>query len=256
MLEFDTVVVSDLHLGARNSRTEDILRFLDVLKTDRLVIAGDLFESPVLWGLNSRDLRVLQVLRQFAREKELVWLRGNHDPDDDWCRDVLELPIQDELLINVDQRTYLISHGHLWDRSPPLPQIVIEGAELVYHVSQRVDKSHRLARWLKQKSKLFCRAVEGLRRAALEEVQSRRLDGVIVGHSHVAGDNRFEGLHYLNCGCWTELPTGYVGIRADSVHQFAWCPPAPAWAPTASASASRAAGTPRPPLAICSGEGS
>jgi hypothetical protein len=73
MLRFETVVVSDLHLGARNSRTGDFLRFLDKLEVDLLVVAGDLFESPLLQGLKPRHVRVLEVLRQFARSCKLVW---------------------------------------------------------------------------------------------------------------------------------------------------------------------------------------
>ena len=45
MLKFEAVVVSDLHLGARNSRTYDFLLFLESLETDRLISAGDIFGS-------------------------------------------------------------------------------------------------------------------------------------------------------------------------------------------------------------------
>src|SRR5262249_15354281 len=150
MLRFDTVVVSDLHLGARNSRTDDFLRFLDDLSVDRLVIAGDLFDSPVLRGLQTPHVRVLEVLRQFARSCRLVWLRGNHDPDEAWCRDVLGLPCQDELVINVGDRTYLACHGHLWDDSLALPQVIVDAADAIYHFAQWLDPSHRLARGLKR----------------------------------------------------------------------------------------------------------
>ncbi len=222
MLRFDTVVVSDLHLGARNSRAEDFLRFLDELSVDRLVIAGDLFESPVLHGLQEQHLRVLEVLRAFARSSELVWLRGNHDPDAAWCRDVLDFPCQDELIVSAGGGEYLICHGHLWDRALSLPNFVINAADSVYHFAQRLDRSHRVARWLKRNTKLFCRAVEGLCREATAAARERNLDGVIVGHSHVAGDMMIDDLHFLNCGCWTEQPTGYVGIRDGVARQYAW----------------------------------
>lgn len=255
MLRFDTVVISDLHLGARNSRTDDILLFLDELTVDQLVIAGDLFDSPVLHGLNSQHLRVLEVLRQFGRSSEFVWLRGNHDPDDAWCRDVLDLSIQDELVLNVDERAYLISHGHLWDRTLLLPGVIIDAADTVYHFAQRIDPSHNLARWLKRKTKLFCRAVAGMRREALAAAGLRHFDGVILGHSHVASDEYQEDLHYLNCGCWTEQPTGFVGIRAGVAQQFAWR------APTRVSLTDRCAHSPQPannsrtPLLVESGEG-
>ncbi len=226
MLQFDTVVVSDIHLGARNSRTDDFLRFLDDLEVERLIIAGDLFESPVLQGLKEPHVRVLEVLRQFARGSELVWLRGNHDPNEAWRRGVLDLKCQDELVLNVGRRKYLVCHGHLWDRAMSLPNVIIHAADCVYHASQRIDPSHGLARWLKRKTKLFCRAVDGLRREAAAAARRRNMNGVIVGHSHVAGDDFIGDQHFLNCGCWTEQPAGYVGIRNGIARQFAWRAPA------------------------------
>jgi UDP-2,3-diacylglucosamine pyrophosphatase LpxH len=222
MLRFDTVVVSDLHLGARNSRADDFLRFLDELTVDRLVIAGDLFESPVLRGMRPRDVRVLEALRQFARGSELVWLRGNHDPDESWARNVLDLASQDELVVTAGRKAYLVCHGHLWDRALSLPSLIVDAADSVYHLAQRLDPSHRLARCLKRNTKLFCQAVEGLRREATRGARKRRMDGVIVGHSHVASDEVVDGLHFLNCGCWTEQPTGFVGILDDFVQQYSW----------------------------------
>jgi UDP-2,3-diacylglucosamine pyrophosphatase LpxH len=45
MVNFDAVVVSDLHLGARNSRGTNFLRFLHTIRCQRLVLAGDLFND-------------------------------------------------------------------------------------------------------------------------------------------------------------------------------------------------------------------
>ena len=224
MLRFETVVVSDLHLGALNSRTDDFLRFLDELEVDQLIIAGDLFESPMLHGLRPRHVHVLERLRQFAHGSRLVWLRGNHDPDEVWCSEVLAWQAHDEIVLNVGRRRYLVCHGHVWDRTLSLPSVVVHGADLVYHAAQRLDPSHRLARFLKRNTKIFCRAVDELRREATTAARLRNMDGVIVGHSHVADDERSDGLHFLNCGCWTEQPTGYVGIVNGTARQFAWEP--------------------------------
>ncbi|MGD9720180.1 MAG: UDP-2,3-diacylglucosamine diphosphatase [Pirellulales bacterium] len=253
MLRFDTVVVSDLHLGARNSRCEDFLRFLDDLTVDRLVIAGDLFESPVLHGLRAQHVRVLEVLRQFARSSELIWLRGNHDPDESWCRDVLDLHSRDELVVHAGRRRYLICHGHIWDRALLLPNVIINVADSAYHLAQRLDPSHRLARWLKRKTKLFCMAVDGLRREAIAAARLRNMDGVIVGHSHVAGDDSADDLHFLNCGCWTEQPTGYVGMRGEFARQYVWQAPERVCLPGRGAKMPRSADT--VPLLVGSGEG-
>ncbi len=87
----------------------------------------------MLHGLRPRHVHVLEVLRQFARSNRLVWLRGNHDPDEVWCREVLDLETHDELVVSVGRRRYLICHGHVWDRTLSLPSVVVHGADWVYH---------------------------------------------------------------------------------------------------------------------------
>lgn len=219
---YDTVVVSDLHLGARNSRALDFLRFLDWVETDRLVVAGDLFDCPRLSGLKAEHVRVVDALRQFARVKQVDWLQGNHDPPSEWFSGLLGLPALEELALDVAGQRYLVQHGHRWDPSLDLPWLVIEAADTIYRGSQWLDGSHQLARRLKRASKYFCRSVEALRRRATLEARDRSFAGVIVGHSHVATDSRWQNVHYLNSGCWTERPACFVGIRHGRARRYYW----------------------------------
>jgi predicted phosphodiesterase len=80
-----TLVVSDLHLGARArpgvlERPEPLGRLVDALDgVDRLVVLGDVLEA-----INRRSLRVAEpVLRVIGRavgpDRELVFVPGNHD---------------------------------------------------------------------------------------------------------------------------------------------------------------------------------
>jgi UDP-2,3-diacylglucosamine pyrophosphatase LpxH len=222
MWTFDAVILSDLHLGACNSRTSEILRFLDTVRTPRLLIAGDLFESPVLHGLRPQDIDVLTALREKSRHVSIEWLRGNHDPPESWYRGLLGMEPLDELVLPVGNTRYLVCHGHAWDRSLNWPRPIIRSADFIYHGSQRLDRSHRVARWLKRRSKVFVRAVDRLRQHAVAEARRRGLDGIILGHSHVVEERRLEGVHYLNCGCWTEQPSHFVGIRHGKAHTYEW----------------------------------
>ncbi len=222
MNRFETVVVSDVHLGARNSRTTEFLQFLDRVEADRLIIAGDLFDSPRVDRLRPGDLLVLRMLRRISRQTELVWLRGNHDPDGEFAHAVLGLEQREEMTLAVGNRRYLVVHGDRWDRSLELPRLVIGSADAIYRGCQWLDPTHQLARSLKRRSKRFCQVVEALRCAALREARQRRFDGVILGHTHVANDHSEYQLHFLNSGCWTERPTSYVGIRGDRARQYFW----------------------------------
>ncbi len=219
---FDAVVVSDLHLGARNARTEDFLRFLDKLQTKRLIVNGDLFDDERLRSLRPCDIRLIEALRQYARVSEVEWLRGNHDPPEDWFNGLLGLQPLEETILDVYGAKYLVYHGHGFDRSMNLPNVVIATADAIYAGCQWIDPSHRLARVLKRKSKMFCRSVEQLRRRAIQMAHDRDLAGVILGHTHVAADAWFEGKHYLNSGCWTEKPCGFIGVRHGRAMHYTW----------------------------------
>jgi UDP-2,3-diacylglucosamine pyrophosphatase LpxH len=222
MRHFDTVVVSDLHLGARNSRTYEFLEFLSTVKTNHLIINGDLFEDPRLRGLRDCDIAVLDALRRYARHTELTLLRGNHDPEPAWYNGVLGIPVFDEYLLNVAGREYLIYHGHGWDKSMELPAVVIAIADAFYAGSQWIDPSHRFAKFLKRKCKTFCKAVKNMRNRALAVAEERQLTGVITGHTHIQEDDWYGGTHYINSGCWTEKPSGFIGIRRNEIRTYQW----------------------------------
>lgn len=227
MRHFDTVVVSDLHLGARNARTDEFLSFLRTIRADRLIVNGDLFQDPWLRGLRPADIEVLDGLRRYARYSDVLFLRGNHDPEESWYAGVLGLPVLDELPLTIGDARYLVYHGHGWDRAMELPSLVIAMADAVYAGTQWLDPTHRLAKALKRKCKTFCRAVKNLRIAAVNAARQRGFDGVILGHTHIQEDALIEdagerSIHYLNSGCWTEQPCNYIGIRHEQVKIYRW----------------------------------
>jgi len=221
-MRFDTVVISDLHLGAPNSRSDDLLEFLECVRTPRLIVAGDLFEFPDLRKLRERDLRVLDALRIFARNGELTLIKGNHDPDLRYWRAVLGLTPASEVEVKVGDKKYLVCHGDVWDDAMKYPSWLIWAADQVYLNVQRMDQSHTLARRLKKECKFFTGSVEMLRRRAGAHARERGADGVILGHTHVVCSTHEDGVHYLNTGCWTENPASFVGIHDGVAVGYHW----------------------------------
>lgn len=108
-------VIADVHLGYEwaRGRNGDVVpahtlsesqaqigRLLERAAIERLVVAGDLVESPRPCGPTRRDAEELCAwLAQ--REVELVILRGNHDP-------ARRPPLPDSLVV----REWTIAHGH------------------------------------------------------------------------------------------------------------------------------------------------
>jgi UDP-2,3-diacylglucosamine pyrophosphatase LpxH len=177
-----------------------------------------------LRGLQERDVRIVELLRRYAQHVHVAWVVGNHDPSPTWFVALLGIEAQEEVVLNVGAAQYLVYHGHGWDPSLSWPQLVVDTADAIYFACQWLDSSHRLARRLKRTSKHFCHVTEVLRRRAIDEAHRRGLAGVILSHSHQASDERLADVHYLNCGCWTEKPSSFVGIVGSSAPVYDWDP--------------------------------
>jgi UDP-2,3-diacylglucosamine pyrophosphatase LpxH len=222
-----TLIVSDLHLGACNSRTDLIAGLLES-DFDRLVLNGDTIDRPDSRRLRPRDRRVVALLQAIARERELVVVRGNHDalPGPDNARggthfvaELLGSPVVEEYELEVGGSRYLVVHGDQFDGTMNLTWVG-DVADWWYRGMQRLSRP--LAHWAKQASKHVCGVVESVERGALAHARRRGFAGIITGHTHFCHDERRDGLHYLNTGCWVDAPCSYVRAEGDTVRLAHW----------------------------------
>ena len=77
-----TLLMSDLHVGFKYSRAQDILKVLNKEKFDRLILVGDVFDIQQMmkrphWDEDHTD--VLKKILKIAKKKEVVYVIGNHD---------------------------------------------------------------------------------------------------------------------------------------------------------------------------------
>ncbi len=230
-----TLILSDIHLGSRNCQAAQLAAFLDSQSFDRIVLNGDTINSVNLKKFNPAHWAILNRFKKLARSRELILVRGNHDHDYDHVPahvldnghsngfamgshlilpSLLEVPMIEEYMLKIGGQKYLITHGDRFDPSLCFP-IVTEMADWCYRVSQKVNK--KLAKWLKKKSKRWGGLLEYIRLQSVAYARSRGVDGIIMGHTHFADDVHLEGIHYLNSGTWTELPSTYVMVEDDDI---------------------------------------
>jgi len=79
---FDTVIISDLHLGSEVSRAEAALRMLKETSFRRLILLGDIFCDLNFRRLTKEHWKFLSYIRKLSNPKrniEVVWVEGNHD---------------------------------------------------------------------------------------------------------------------------------------------------------------------------------
>jgi UDP-2,3-diacylglucosamine pyrophosphatase LpxH len=217
-----TLILSDLHLGSRNSHADQVLDLLDREPYDRLVLNGDTLNTINLRKLTTAHWSVLDRLRQLARSRELILVRGNHDAaprnghhglnPHDVLPSLLGVPMHEEYRLDVGGRPYLVLHGDRFDPTLGYP-LLTDVADWCYQLTQRVNK--KLAKWLKKKSKRWGGVLEWVRCQSAAYARKHGYAGVVTGHTHYADDVTVGDVHYVNTGCWTEKPCAYVTVADD-----------------------------------------
>ena len=227
MTASDAIVISDLHLGSGVCQAKAIVDFLEMihfrrLRTQRLILNGDVFDSIDFRRLKKSHWKVLSLLRKLADEIEVVWVCGNHDGSAEVVSHLLGLEVVDEIVVRSGDKQVLFLHGHQFDQFIDRYPMATRLADNLYRVLQKIDRSHRFAKMAKRRSKTFLRSTEKIRSGAVNRARELDADVVCCGHTHLAVAFPDEAVPYFNSGCWTETPSHYLS-RADgvvSLHAF------------------------------------
>lgn len=226
---YRTVWLSDVHLGTKACRAEDLLAFLRSIEFETLYLVGDIVDC---WRLKkswywppAHSAVVQEVLDRAAAGTNVVFVPGNHD---ETARDYDGLKVGDVLVKKdaihetADGRKLLVMHGDEFDG-------VVRYARWLYYLG---DWSYRtmmvLNRWfnaarkrlalpywslsafLKHRVKNAVQFIANFEAAVVDEARQRGVDGVVCGHVHHAEMRMIDGILYCNDGDWVESCTALV----------------------------------------------
>src|ERR1700735_5292932 len=79
---YNTLILSDLHLGAETSPALEATRALKRNRFQRLILLGDIFADLNFARLTKEHWKFLGYIRKLSNPKrniEVVWVEGNHD---------------------------------------------------------------------------------------------------------------------------------------------------------------------------------
>ena len=79
---YNTLILSDLHLGAETSHAREATRVLKQNRFQRLILLGDIFADLNFARLTKDHWKFLGYIRKLSNPKrniEVVWVEGNHD---------------------------------------------------------------------------------------------------------------------------------------------------------------------------------
>jgi UDP-2,3-diacylglucosamine pyrophosphatase LpxH len=214
--EFDTIIISDIHLGSKVTRTREIIELLSRVNFKRLIINGDVFDSINMRRLDKHHWKVLSLLRKLTNKNnqhEVIWIRGNHDGFSDLLTQLLGLKVYNEYEFSIDGKKALVLHGDIFDTFTSRFPLISEIADRFYRFSLYIDPiKMRFGRWLKRNSKTFIRNTIKVRERAIAYARHKQVDYIICGHTHHAEALTEDRITYLNSGCWTDSPSHFVGI--------------------------------------------
>jgi len=228
-LRLRSVFISDVHLGSRNSRATELLRFLDSIDVDYLILVGDIVDlwsmrRSFYWPREHHD--VLRAIWQKAREgTQVVYVPGNHDEEmREFCGSLLgNLQINRRYVhATADGRHLMVMHGDEFDAavkcSPLLMRLGGFCYGLVMLAGRAISACRKMAglpHWslaahVKLRLASAARYVEAFETAAARFALQRGLDGVVCGHIHRAAVREIDGVLYCNDGDWVESCTALV----------------------------------------------
>ncbi len=212
----DAICISDLHLGSDVCQAKQLEAFLkDIhhakVKTKRLILNGDVFDSWDFRRLQKHHWHVLSWLRKLSDHVHVIWVAGNHDGPAELISHLLGVDVTNEYILPSGQRHILFLHGHKYDTIIDKHPWLTYFADCGYRLLQRIDSSFALARAAKRASKVYLRNSEIIEEKAKERAKKLKCDSVCCGHTHLAAINPGD-VSYYNSGCWTEKPCTFLTV--------------------------------------------
>ena len=232
-MKYQAIVVSDLHLGTKDSKAEEFIAFLEKHPTDLLILNGDIIDG---WALNrgakwkKQHTKVISKLLKLSNKTQIIWIRGNHDEflhefmgnhfggieiREDYVF-TTKVWVEDDLYRN---ESYYVFHGDVIDifitKYKWLSKIGAVGYDFALWLNRWYNK-YRVWRKLpyqsiSQKIKSGVKAatnyVNDFEVTALSMATKKGCHGVMCGHIHQPEDRMINGKRYLNSGDWVENMT-------------------------------------------------
>jgi len=92
----EVVIISDVHINSFSSKKEEFLEIIKELKTDLLILNGDIFDLHI----DKPSFDLIKIIKENKDIKEYVYILGNHDYD-------IKKYYPD---INIEEFVYLANH--------------------------------------------------------------------------------------------------------------------------------------------------
>lgn len=219
MLNANTLIVSDIHLGSNYSRTDELMFILHSWSFERLILLGDIFESLNLKDFSNNQLELVSLIRSLSSETEVVWIEGNHDEGISKIAPLmLGINVYKQYRWEYNGEYYLAIHGHQFDdfirNNEKLMKLIYYFHRLIQDFEYNTGK---LSRYLLQRSSSWFNLSDKVAQYAIDYAIKSGSKNIFCGHTHEVMSLSLDEVNYYNTGSWTDSPSSYISINVEGI---------------------------------------
>ena len=224
-----TIVISDVHLGTKGSKSRELVRFLKQHKCENLILNGDIIDG---WQLRKSGkwkrkhtrffTRILKMIEQEGTK--VTYIRGNHD---DFLNQILpftmgNLTIQRDMIYESFGKKFYVVHGDIFDSITSQFKWIAKLGDAGYTFLLWLNRQYNyrrkkkglpyysLSQAIKSKVKKAVKYIDDYETQLAAMARYKQCDGIICGHIHQPAMKEIEGITYLNSGDWIESLTALI----------------------------------------------
>ena len=224
---YDTLILSDLHLGADMSRAREALLVLQDNQYRRLILLGDIFADLNFARLTKEHWKFLGYIRKLSNPKrkiEVVWVEGNHDHGlTDIMSHLVGIRVYQDYAWEYGGLRHVAIHGHQFDGFQVNRIRLSRWGTSLFLQLQKLDfKRKPISRMIDRLNTRWLRMSAKVASGALGYARQHGADRIFCGHTHEAIEVEQDGLHYFNSGGWVDSRLTYLTVDEQGVeiHEF------------------------------------
>jgi len=221
MKDYIRLIISDTHLGSDYSKEEELLKLLQEVKYDELILAGDIVEFLRNPEFTETTGKIINYIQNF--KGPVIYVVGNHDDAFEAFvgQIVSNIRFVRSYLFEYNSRVFKIQHGDQYDTGIVKSKYLIRFISVIQNIIERYFKVN-LSRWW---------TVKQIKKRQLKRIWdivkwNDDADVFIMGHTHnpevlIWVDKNENIKTYVNCGDWVYNCT-YVIIKDKQVRLRKW----------------------------------
>jgi UDP-2,3-diacylglucosamine pyrophosphatase LpxH len=227
---YNTLILSDLHLGAEASHACEATQLLKENRFRRLILLGDIFADLNFARLTKEHWRFLGYIRKLSNPKrniEVVWVEGNHDHGlANIMSHLVGVRVYQHYEWEYRGLHHIAIHGHQFDGFQVSRVRLSRLGTSLYLLLQKLDfRGKPITRTIDRLNTRWLRMTDKVASGALAYARHHGADRVFCGHTHEAIHVEQDGIHYYNAGGWVNSRLTYVtidelGVQIHEFHEY------------------------------------